>query len=254
MSRPHKAVVDYFPHYVSHGKTMFTIESKFGNDGYAFWFKLLEILGSTEHHFINCNDVESWEFLLAKTRFNEINATEILNLLSKLDAINADLWKYKIIRSQNFIDNLYTVYSRRQINVISNSDLLDYCLHNDTLSGVSVNINPQSKVKESKVKESKGEDIPHQPFSQIPVKPTDFTYQQTIDEFLVSQAWMEGLAMAFKKDYEFIKTDSLDFLKNLNDKGQFPRDIFDTKRFYYNSLQKKMMETKTRSKREGTLV
>ena len=112
----------------------------------------------------------------------------------------------------------------------------------------------ESKVKESKEKESKGEDIPHQPFSQIPVKPTDFTYQQTIDEFLISQAWMEGLAMAFKKDYEFIKTDSLDFLKNLNDKGQFPRDIFDTKRFYYNSLQKKMMETKTRSKREGTLV
>ena len=51
--RPKKAIVDYFPHFVSHGKTMFTIEMKYGNDGYAFWFKLLEILGSTENHYID---------------------------------------------------------------------------------------------------------------------------------------------------------------------------------------------------------
>ena len=48
MSRPRKAVVDYFPHYVNHGKTLFILEQKYGNDGYAFWFKLLEMLGGSD--------------------------------------------------------------------------------------------------------------------------------------------------------------------------------------------------------------
>lgn len=45
MARPKKQTVDYFPHFVKGGRTIFILENKFGNDGYAFWFKLLEILG-----------------------------------------------------------------------------------------------------------------------------------------------------------------------------------------------------------------
>jgi len=48
MARPNKQGVDYFPHFVNHGKTMFILEEKFGNNGYAFWFKLLELLGKEE--------------------------------------------------------------------------------------------------------------------------------------------------------------------------------------------------------------
>lgn len=155
MSRPHKATVDYFPHYVNHGKTMFTIESKFGNDGYAFWFKLLEILGNTEQHYINCNDIESWEFLLAKTHVNENIANEILTLCSKLNAIDAELWNMKIIRSDNFIENLDSVYKRREVNILNNSEIICLCKQKPTSSGITDGINPQSKVKESKVKESK---------------------------------------------------------------------------------------------------
>ena len=47
MARPKKQTVDYFPHIIKQGKTMTILENRFGNDGYAFWFKLLEILGST---------------------------------------------------------------------------------------------------------------------------------------------------------------------------------------------------------------
>ncbi|MFA5130442.1 MAG: Lin1244/Lin1753 domain-containing protein [Patescibacteria group bacterium] len=155
MSRPKKATIDYFPHFVNHKHTLFTIEQKFGNDGYAFWFKLLEILGISEHHFIDCNDVEVWEFMLAKTRVNEDIAKSILNLLAKLDAIDAELWKIKVIRSNKFIENLDTVYSRRRVSVISNAEVLDLCKQKHYIKGVSVSINPQSKVKYSKVKESK---------------------------------------------------------------------------------------------------
>lgn len=155
MSRPKKATVDYFPHYVNQGKTMFTIESKYGNDGYAFWFKILELLGGTEHHYLDCNDSQVWEYMLAKTRLSEEIATNILNTCAKLNAIDPDLWRIKVIRSNNFIINLDDVYKRRDIDVISNDEIIGLCKQKYPLNRIIVDIKPQSKLKETKLKEIK---------------------------------------------------------------------------------------------------
>lgn len=154
MARPKKAVVDYFPHYVTHGKTMFTIEGKFGNDGYAFWFKLLEMLGATENHFIDCNDFTTWEFMLAKTRLSGDNVDNILAVLAKCGSIDADLWEHRIIWSDHFVENLSTVYLRRRVSVPTKEDVWGLCMQKPRSSGDNVVKNPQSKVKESKGKES----------------------------------------------------------------------------------------------------
>ena len=168
MPRPKKAVVDYFPHFVNHKRTIFTIESKFGNNGYAFWFKVLELLGSTEQHFIDCRDVEEWEFILAKTLVDSELAIEILDLLSKLGAIDKELWSYKIIWSANFVENLSSVYKRRDVNVYTREDILNYCIQKPQSEGVNSSETTSEegfkatlipKVKESKVKESKVKDI-----------------------------------------------------------------------------------------------
>lgn len=189
MSRPPKATVEYFPHFVNHGKTIFILENKYGNDGYAFWFKLLEILGATENHYIDCEIVESWEFLITKTHLNEAVTIEILNLLSRMDAIDKKLWGYKIIRSNNYVKNLSIVYLKRKTQAISNQEVLRLCLQqrkiNTAICGAETtstdsfrhenydnmtinhdcrtgNIdggtgNPQSKVKDSKGENSKVE-------------------------------------------------------------------------------------------------
>ena len=153
MARPKKAVVDYFPHSVTHGKTMFTFESVYGNDGYAFWFKLLELLGAAEHHYLDADDKVTWRFLLAKTSLSETKANEMLNLLSELGSIDNELWQKKIIRSNNFIDNLNDVYSRRGVDVISNVEVECLCRQKLPVNGVSANIKPHSIVKETKGKE-----------------------------------------------------------------------------------------------------
>ena len=158
MSRPRKAIVDYFPHYVNHGKTMFTIENKYGNDGYACWFKVLELLGASEHHFIDCNDIETWEFLLAKTRVNENTAISILDTCAKLGAIDQELWNNKIVRSHNFIENLSSVYNRREVSLYSKEDVLSFCRQKSNSLGVTSNKYPQSKVKDNLVDESEGEE------------------------------------------------------------------------------------------------
>lgn len=166
MSRPRKAVVDYFPHYVNDGRIMFTIESKYKNDGYSFYFKTLEILGASEHHFLDCNEIETWEFLLAKTRVSEDIAKDILDTCSRLGVIDKELWENKIVRSNEFIENLNSVYNRREISVLSNEEVLSLCRCKSHSLGVTSNKNLQSKVKDRKVEEHiekeskhKGEDI-----------------------------------------------------------------------------------------------
>jgi hypothetical protein len=39
------------PTECNHGRKMHIIESKYGNNGYAAWFKLLEELGKANNHY-----------------------------------------------------------------------------------------------------------------------------------------------------------------------------------------------------------
>ncbi len=152
MARPKKQTIDYFPHSCTHGKTMFIIEQKYGNDGYAFWFKLLELLGDTAGHYIDLNDEATQEFLQAKTRISWDLCHEILDLLAKLEAIDAELWEHKIVWSQNYVDGISDVYKNRRTEIPSRPSFYIEKPHD---AGISTDENPQSKVKESKVKESK---------------------------------------------------------------------------------------------------
>lgn len=174
MARPKKQTVDYFPHIAANGKTMFILESQFGNDGYAFWFKLLEMLATTDGHIINCRNSSDWQFLLAKTRTDEVTASKILALLSDLDAIDKELWSCKVIWCQNFVNNIADVYKNRKtgspkkpeknsfyeqkpeqgvVSTSSNSNSSEF-------SAQPTNENPQSKVKETKVNNSnKSDDV-----------------------------------------------------------------------------------------------
>lgn len=115
MARPKKATVDYFPHDTCHGSTMQVLESKWGNDGYAFWFKLLEHLGSHDGHYIDCRKPAEWEFLTAKTHLGDETAAAILDMLAKLDAIDPFLWaKHKVVFCPKFLTRIEDAYRKRK--------------------------------------------------------------------------------------------------------------------------------------------
>lgn len=149
MSRPKKATVDYFPHSCNHKQTMFIIEQRFGNDGYAFWFKLLEMLGSTEGHYLDLNETETWEFLQAKTHLAGDICKSILELLSKLKAIDPDLWEKQVVWSDNFIAGISRVYANRRIEIPTKPD--NYTEKPEPV-GTPTREKPQSIVKNSKAK------------------------------------------------------------------------------------------------------
>jgi uncharacterized phage protein (TIGR02220 family) len=186
MARPKKQTVDYFPHIIKQGKTMTILESKFGNDGYAFWFKLLEILGSTEGHSYRYENPTDIEFLCAKTNVSREKAEEILNLLADLDAIDKKCWENNIIWSDNFIENVADVYSKRSCGVpqkpvfdTDNPNDKEFSNQKPESKEVSGDENPQSKLKESKLKESKEEN--HSPAEKKQDDTPDIPYSEIVE-------------------------------------------------------------------------
>lgn len=153
MGRPKKATVDYFPHYCHHGKTLYILENLYGNDGYAFFYKLLEALGDSEGHYYDCRDATSWEFLQAKTRTDEITTCSILDKLSNMGIIDPELWKIRVIWMETFTSSIKDVYLNRRVSIPTKPMVSEF-LHVETthIEGVSTGENPQSKVKYSKVK------------------------------------------------------------------------------------------------------
>lgn len=160
MARPKRQTVDYFPHFVKGGRTIFILEDRFGNDGYAFWFKVLEILGEAEGHFYDCSNGSNWAFLLAKTHLTEEEANNIISVLIDLGKIDAELWAAKrILWVDNFVKNLSEVYRTRH------SDLpLKPCFEPENPVKEEV-ITEKTEVQEgfstgkhTKEKESKGEE------------------------------------------------------------------------------------------------
>jgi len=159
MARPPRHNVDYFPHYISDGKKMFIIESKFGNDGYAAWFKILETLAKTDNHWIDLKDDSNLMFLSAKCRVSDSVLMELIEAVVKLGEIDAQLWnQQKVIWCQKFVDSIEDAYRKRNNECITKPSLL---LH---LKGLGRNIKglgsikdavkPQSKVEHSKVEET----------------------------------------------------------------------------------------------------
>jgi hypothetical protein len=159
MARPERKTVDYFPHYISDGKKMFFIEQKYGNDGYAVWFKILESLASTDDHFLNLNNQMDLLFLSAKCRISEQMLLNILDDLSVLGEVDKFLWMNRIVYSHKFIESIQDAYARRSNKCMSYES---FCIH---YSGLCTTItllnfkkqynNSQSKVKEIKPKENK---------------------------------------------------------------------------------------------------
>lgn len=159
MARPKKKTVDYFPHKCVSGKTIFILEQEFGNDGYAFWFKLLEQLGSKEGHYIDCKNASELRFLQAKTRLSGDKTLEMLNLLAELEAIDPELWEQKVIWSQNFVDGISDVYINRRVEKPSKPSFYTPKPTYAALSGPDYSDptaeSTQSRLKEIKVKETK---------------------------------------------------------------------------------------------------
>lgn len=175
MARPIKNTVEYFPHFAKGGRTVFILESKFGNDGYAFWFKLLEILCDSDRQVFDCSQASNMSYLLAKCRCSEETAQAIIAELVNIGKIDKELWdKERKIWVQNLVNNLEPIYKKRREEIPTvdslrsvNPDTEEFPPLKPEENDVSAAETPQSKVKESKEENSKEKERIVYPYEEI---------------------------------------------------------------------------------------
>lgn len=157
MGRHNSNTVAYFPHYIGDGKKIFSIEKKYGNDGYATWFKILEKLATTENHFLDLNDDGELFYLSAKCNIDEDRLTAIISDLTKLNVFDKSLWESKVVYSHSFIDSIADAYKRRNQKCMQFEQLCkhlsDLGIHKYTSKCKKVGKSTQSRVEEKKVEE-----------------------------------------------------------------------------------------------------
>jgi len=210
MARPLKRTVDYFPHFVNTGKTLLILQNEFGNDGYAFWFKLLSLLCKADGQVYDYNNSAAWRLLLAETCVSEVIANKVLQLLAEIDAIDPVLYQTKVIWVQHLVDNLTDVYTRRRNGSVPERPMIpesskrfvpktDQQLRDDSPSGELPAV-------------SQGEFVPTQPISAN-IKPVNVNRKpqtkpkvnhtigkpDNLPEFIDKDTWDSFLEMRGKK-------------------------------------------------------
>ncbi len=159
MGRKQSNTVDYFPHFVKQGKTLYVLKGRYGNNGYAFWFQLLEMLCDEEGHTYDCRSADAWQYLLARTGVTEAEGEDILALLASMGKIDPALWEHRVIWCENLAQNLERVYQRRGRPLPRPTKASYISAPKTGISAPEMGISApeirQSKVKHSKVKESR---------------------------------------------------------------------------------------------------
>lgn len=212
MAREQRKDVDYFPHECNHGRKMHIIERKYGNDGYAVWFKLLEQLGKANDHYIDISDETQMMWLTSIFNVDEEKTKLILNDLSKLEAIDKVLFEeYKVIYSHKFSESVKDAYRNRKGIMTEYSVILNSVKLKNGQSCASL---PQEDAKPTevipKVKKSKEED------SIEEEKKENYTKNDLIyNELIISESWIESTAM--QSDKKFTPDEVKVFLKKYND-------------------------------------
>ena len=151
MGRKSSNKAEYFFHYVSARKTIFILESRWKNDGYAVWFKLLEVLAASEGHFYDLNPPQNLEYFRAKMLVQDDIRADILDLLADLGNIDPVLYReHRVLWCQALVDDLgETLYQKRKhpapskptiVNGIISPEIPSekvYPRGNDTTEGIS---------------------------------------------------------------------------------------------------------------------
>lgn len=157
MARPERKNVDYFPHYMSHGAKMKYLENKYGNDGYAVWYKIIERLAHSENHYVDLNDDIQVTFLSDFCKVEEEVLLEIIEFLVKAKWLHKGLWEKRVLFSSEFLGSIQDAYERRKNDCIK-QEAIELMYHINTQeSDISEPVKPQSKGEYSKPNETKEE-------------------------------------------------------------------------------------------------
>lgn len=172
MGRYAKINADAFLHKCHHGNRMRFLESRYGNDGYAIWFKILETLTHNDYHYINlssqlkldlfadfCIPVFYKDFYKEKFKDQTELFLSVVHEMVRLEIIDEQLWQHRIIWSQELVDSLSHIYQKRENSTPTISQIRDLLSISDTEINISTPNNGINGVKKTTRKKERKKDI-----------------------------------------------------------------------------------------------
>lgn len=158
MARPQKEGLDYFSHDTDavNDEKIEALRALYGNDGYAFFFILLERIYRVPDAELDVSDAETLQILARKVSVTEEKFQEMLKTAIKRGCFNKEAFEKRGVLTSNGI-------KKRASVVIEKREVMRSRYQKAKLDSISSPISdaetipetPQSKVKESKEKNSK---------------------------------------------------------------------------------------------------
>lgn len=209
MGRKQKNNAEWFPHYIPKiGTRMSILEERFSLQGYAAYFKLLELLTLAEDHFLDFNVGRYRLNYQSRIKASDEVFEAIMKLLVDLEIIDAELYAKKIVYCEDLVNSLSELYRKRGRPLPTKSDVmqvLNLSQKNAEIIPEHTNLsqkgdrNTQSRVEKSRVKESKEEKRKYD-FASL-VFPFDS------DEFkAVWELWLKYKKETFRFSYKTIES------------------------------------------------
>lgn len=158
MARPKKEGMDYFPHDTdaSNDEKIEALRSLFGNDGYAFYFIILERVYRTKSAELDVSKPVLFASLAGKLLVSQDKLREMLEASFDLELLDREAFEndgkitsYGIKKRFEEVENIRNKWRKRKEKQECSE------VFQGENGGENEGVTQQSKVKESKVKESK---------------------------------------------------------------------------------------------------
>ena len=85
MARPAKRNCDYFPHFVCQGRDLYFIETRFGIEGYYFYYRLREFLCQCDHITYRIEYEADLEYLYRYFALDKAKVEEMIDACADID-------------------------------------------------------------------------------------------------------------------------------------------------------------------------
>ena len=200
MARGERKNVDYFPHYISHGSKMNYLRSKYGNDGYATWFMILEKIGRSDNHYIDLSEDLMQMFLADECMIDEQKLVEIIEILVKFNEFDKQLWdEFRVIYCEKFVESIADAWKNRKTNLPTKQSILTYFLQKHG------KIEPEKPVKDEKDGNQSLNKTKRNKTKVNDIKVYANNCQNEVDELLRDELLLEPIAMKRRSDLKEIK-------------------------------------------------
>ncbi|NLU51576.1 MAG: DUF4373 domain-containing protein [Clostridiaceae bacterium] len=160
MARPRKEGLDYFPHDTDavNDEKIEALRMLYGNDGYAFYFILLERIYRTNNAELNISDAETRQILSKKVAITEDKFNQILNSALKYELFDKEAYAQKGVLTSNGIKKRAGIVVEKRLKMRAKyTEKVDKISDAETNQKNRINSEktPESKEKKSKEKKSK---------------------------------------------------------------------------------------------------